>query len=52
MYVKSLRVVWPVLAGISCLGFLCVFIEKHVELTKVHKTEFGLVKKEDTLTEA
>lgn len=52
VYVKSLRVVWLVLAGISCLGFLCVFVEKHVELRKNHETEFGLVEKREVLTEA
>ncbi|CAG8950226.1 hypothetical protein HYFRA_00008464 [Hymenoscyphus fraxineus] len=51
LYVEALRVVWLVLAGISCLGFICVFIEKHVELRKEHSTEFGLVEKEQASPE-
>ena len=30
------------MAAVSCLGFICVFIEKHVELKKNHASEFGL----------
>ena len=42
VYVAALRIVWIVIAAISCLGFFCVFIEKHVELRSDHVTEFGL----------
>ena len=46
VYVQALRIVWVVVAAVSCLGFLCVFIEKHVELRKSHVTEFGLSEKQ------
>ena len=42
-YVHALRTLWLVIAAIGCLGFLCVFIEKHVELKTENGTEFGLV---------
>ncbi|KAL7939327.1 MFS general substrate transporter [Trichoderma chlorosporum] len=42
VYVKGLKVVWWVVTALSCLGFLCTFIEKHVELRKSHSTEYGL----------
>ncbi|KAM7208250.1 Major facilitator superfamily domain containing protein [Naviculisporaceae sp. PSN 640] len=41
LYVRALRVVWLVVVGVSCLGFLVTFLEKHVELRKEHETEFG-----------
>ncbi len=34
------------IAAVSCLGFCCVFMEKHVELRKDHTTEFGLTEGE------
>jgi hypothetical protein len=43
VYAKALRVAWQVMAAVSCLGFVCVFLEKHVELRKDHVTDFGLV---------
>jgi hypothetical protein len=42
VYVKALRVVWLIVTAVSCLGFICVFLEKHVELRKEHHTEYGL----------
>ncbi|KAK2736781.1 hypothetical protein FQN57_000553 [Myotisia sp. PD_48] len=42
VYTKALQVVWQVIAGVSCLGFCFVFLEKHVELRKDLHTEFGL----------
>jgi EmrB/QacA subfamily drug resistance transporter len=41
LYELALRNTWLVFAGISCLGFLATFIEKHVELRKHHDTDFG-----------
>lgn len=45
VYVKALRVIWLIVAAISCVGFLCVFAEKHVELRKEKGNEFGLAEK-------
>jgi EmrB/QacA subfamily drug resistance transporter len=45
VYVKALRVVWWIITSISVLGFICTFIEKHVELRKSHSTEYGLTNK-------
>lgn len=42
VYVDALKTVWQVVLAFSCLGFFCVFIEKHVELRKELHTEFGL----------
>lgn len=42
VYVDALKTVWQVAIAFSCLGFCCVFIEKHVELRKELNTEFGL----------
>jgi hypothetical protein len=50
LYVQALRAVWLVMAGVSCLGFCRVFIEKHVELRKDHTTEFGLAGSEHQTT--
>ncbi|KAI1375653.1 major facilitator superfamily MFS_1 [Hypoxylon crocopeplum] len=44
VYERSLTVVWLVFVGISCLGFLATFIEKHIELRKSSETEFGFKK--------
>jgi EmrB/QacA subfamily drug resistance transporter len=44
-YVCALRILWLVIAAIGCLGFLCVFIEQHVELKTENGTEFGLIDK-------
>ncbi|KAI9644961.1 hypothetical protein NHQ30_006996 [Ciborinia camelliae] len=46
VYISALRVVWLVMAAISCLGFFCVFIEKHIDLRKSHTTDFGLAENE------
>jgi len=37
------------MAAVSCLGFICVFLEKRVELRKNLVTDFGLIqeRKED-----
>lgn len=48
VYVRALKVVWWIVTSISVLGFLCTFIEKHVELRKSHSTEYGLADKEST----
>ena len=50
LYVQALRAVWLVMAAVSCLGFFCVFIEKHVELRKDHTTEFGLAESKHKTT--
>lgn len=49
VYVKAVRVVWWIVTAISVLGFLCVFIEKHVELRKSHFTEYGLAKEDSAV---
>ncbi|KAH6609100.1 MFS transporter [Trichoderma cornu-damae] len=48
VYVKALQTVWWIVTAISCLGFFCTFIEKHVELRKSHSTEYGLDNKGST----
>ncbi|KAI0391870.1 hypothetical protein F5Y17DRAFT_438990 [Xylariaceae sp. FL0594] len=50
VYVQAMRMVWLVFVGISALGFFAVFIEKHVEVRKENKSEFGLVEKKATET--
>lgn len=52
VYVQALRVVWLVVVGVACLGFLVTFIEKHVELRKDHSTEFGIDKQTSSVKEA
>lgn len=52
VYVKALAVVWQVIAAIAGLGFLCGFIEKHVDLRKEHETEFGLADKTQSSSES
>lgn len=47
VYVDALRTVWQIAIAFSCLGFLCVFIEKHVELRKELDTEYGLKRKKE-----
>ncbi|PSN67348.1 MFS general substrate transporter [Corynespora cassiicola Philippines] len=42
VYVKALRVVWLVAMAVSLLGFICVPIERSLELKKDHTTEYGL----------
>lgn len=42
VYVKSLRVIWWLGLGLSLLGFLIVFIEKHLELRTELQTAYGL----------
>ncbi|RYP79124.1 hypothetical protein DL771_000102 [Monosporascus sp. 5C6A] len=43
LYENALSVVWLVFVGVAGLGFLAAFGMKHIELRKVHQTEFGLV---------
>ncbi|PQE32885.1 major Facilitator Superfamily protein [Rutstroemia sp. NJR-2017a WRK4] len=45
VYIKALRVIWLILAAISCLGFVCIFMEKHIKLRKEKDNEFGLAEK-------
>ncbi|KAH8900445.1 MFS general substrate transporter [Thozetella sp. PMI_491] len=45
VFVAALRVVWLVMAAVSCVGFFSVFIQKHVPLRKEHETEFGVTEK-------
>ncbi|CAG8957636.1 hypothetical protein HYFRA_00010503 [Hymenoscyphus fraxineus] len=45
VYVRALRIVWIVVAAFACLGFVCVFAEKHVELRKEKVNDFGLAEK-------
>ncbi|KAF7917246.1 uncharacterized protein EAE98_010351 [Botrytis deweyae] len=45
VYVKALRVIWLIIAAISCFGFFCTLAEKHVELRKEKRNEFGLAEK-------
>ncbi|MCJ1352519.1 MAG: hypothetical protein MMC33_002503 [Icmadophila ericetorum] len=42
VYVTALQTVWQVAVAFSCLGFFCVFVEKHVELRRELHTEYGL----------
>ena len=42
VYVSALRTVWQVAIAFACLGFFCVFVEKHVELRRELHTEYGL----------
>ncbi|KAL8748176.1 MAG: hypothetical protein Q9190_000071 [Brigantiaea leucoxantha] len=42
VYADSLRLVWQTALGISCLGFLIVFLEKEIQLRTTLDTEFGL----------
>ncbi|RYO87963.1 hypothetical protein DL766_008792 [Monosporascus sp. MC13-8B] len=46
VYAQAMHTVWLVFVGMSCLGFVATFIEKHIKLRKNHITEFGLVDKE------
>jgi hypothetical protein len=45
VYNLALRTTWLVFVGVSCLGFLVAFVEKHVKLRKENSSEFGLVNK-------
>lgn len=42
VYVDALRVVWEVVLAFAGLGFVVVFLERHVELRRELDTEFGL----------
>lgn len=48
VYERSLTVLWLVFVGISCLGFLATFVERHIELRTTNKTEFGLKAEKET----
>jgi hypothetical protein len=52
LYELALGNTWLVFAGISCLGFFAVFIERHVELRKHHETDFGHSQEEATSDDA
>lgn len=45
VYTKALRIVWWLSIGLSIFAFLCVFVEKDIELRSELETEFGLHKK-------
>ncbi|KAI0096706.1 major facilitator superfamily domain-containing protein [Nemania sp. FL0031] len=47
VYVNALRTVWLVFVGISGVGVLATFIEKHVELRTNNNSQFGLVEHEN-----
>ena len=47
VYVKALQTVWQAIIAFSCVGFLLVFVEKHVELRKDLNTEYGLEEKSE-----
>ncbi|KAL8993768.1 MAG: hypothetical protein Q9169_006100 [Polycauliona sp. 2 TL-2023] len=42
LYTEALRAVWLLVATVSCLGFCCVFIQRHVPLRESHETDYGL----------
>ena len=42
VYTHALHVVWYAAAAFSLVGFLAVFVEKHIELCTTLETEFGL----------
>jgi hypothetical protein len=42
VYTQALKVVWEVAIGFALLGFLLVFLEKHIDLRTELKTEYGL----------
>ncbi|KAJ8124409.1 hypothetical protein O1611_g9231 [Lasiodiplodia mahajangana] len=53
VYVLAMRVVWLVFVGISAAGFFLTFLERHIDLRKNHRTEFGLAEKKTSVdTEA
>ncbi|MCJ1325242.1 hypothetical protein MMC10_001904 [Thelotrema lepadinum] len=47
LYTTALKPVWQVGIAFSLLGFLVVFLEKHVELRKELNTEFGIERPEE-----
>ncbi|KAI1111522.1 major facilitator superfamily domain-containing protein [Nemania sp. NC0429] len=51
IYVEAMRIVWLVFVGVSSLGFLVTFLEKHVELRTENTSEFGLVGEKTTTGE-
>ncbi|KAJ8132331.1 hypothetical protein O1611_g1291 [Lasiodiplodia mahajangana] len=51
VYVNALRTVWLVFVGISGVGVLATFIEKHVELRTDNNSQFGLVENENNSTD-
>ncbi|KAF2873254.1 major facilitator superfamily domain-containing protein [Massariosphaeria phaeospora] len=46
VYAKALRSVWLVAMAVALLGFVCVPVERSIELKRDHTTEYGLVEKE------
>lgn len=51
VYVIALQRVWQVAIAFSCLGFLLVFLEMHVELRKELNTDFGLQEGKQSLVD-
>lgn len=48
VYADALRIVWLVGLGFALLGFLLVFVERHVDMRVTLETEFGLEKSKST----
>jgi hypothetical protein len=46
VYTRALRVVWLAAMGVALLGFLCVGVERSVELKKSHDTKYGLAEED------
>jgi len=44
VYVKALRVGWEAAIAFGCFGLLLVYVQKHHDLDRIHKTEFGIEK--------
>ncbi|KAF2184591.1 MFS general substrate transporter [Zopfia rhizophila CBS 207.26] len=45
VYVRALRVAWLVAMAVALLGFVCVPLERWLELKKDHTTKYGLKEK-------
>ena len=41
VYVDALKAIWQAAVAFACLGFLTVFVEKHIDLRTELSTEFG-----------
>jgi hypothetical protein len=45
LYVRALRPLWLVAMAVALLSFLCVPMERSLELKKDHTTEYGMVER-------